>query len=279
MDSYMDNLVRSFSQINKTLAGVIEANRGQGTGLYGMYNDAHFLSIKLLNHAVSMNKIFQSTDLIELDGLSLSFCDYSSIIALARSSIETYLVFFWLFISPKSISERNLTYLSWRLTGSNLRLKFSSLKDENDPVMAAEKTHNQELMRKIKRSAEWKRMSAGKRDSYLKRLKQNHGVRPQWNDLIVASELSNGFKYTYKFFCEHAHSGRTAVCQIYTSHNDIVAQRQMCGLPLKMVRFVIACLIIDYSKLFKPSAKWLSANEEHYQRALLHSDLAKIGLG
>src|SRR6266849_2188713 len=64
--------------------------------------DAEYLAAKLVYHLASLLYLRAGTKLGTLAGANIHFFDFSSLAVLARSALETFLTFYFVFIAPTS---------------------------------------------------------------------------------------------------------------------------------------------------------------------------------
>jgi hypothetical protein len=90
----------------------VDGNKGVRADPDGRILDAEGLAVKCFFHGISSLYLRRSTTVPEL---AASFFDPASMNTLARATIESFLVYHYVFVAPGSDQQRELRHLSWQL--------------------------------------------------------------------------------------------------------------------------------------------------------------------
>ncbi len=104
-----------YIKLLETLIIVAKANKDTVLGEDERLLDAEGLFTKFIGHAASALYLFGSTTLPDVkatDG-GISFFDPGSINVLGRAALESFLVFHYVFVEPRSDDEKDFRYYLW----------------------------------------------------------------------------------------------------------------------------------------------------------------------
>lgn len=260
-------------QAVKWFTGIIDSNQGQPCGPMGMLGYAETLALKILTGSLSAIKLYQEGFTLELEGKQLHGCDFPSVQIIARACMESYLLFYWLYIDPCTGNERQFRYLQWRASGLYLRLRHAPKNINTLPLLKQEAPERSHLIKMIISNKHFVTFKPKDRNRVLKEIKKGHQHRPSWNTLFSKAGLNKVMYQVYSYFCDYSHSGSLATIQIDAASN-ITDQRSMCHMPLSTIKLFIALFSWDYAELFPAAGMWLNNNSQIKERLTLWRDVA-----
>jgi hypothetical protein len=185
------------------------------------------------------------------------FPDLASIYTIARSQLEAYLNFYYLYIGPQSDEERKLKYNIYVVAGLTVRQaarpEFEELyKETQDPQLLpliAQIHDEAERIAQLRTQIEADplfntRYSRSQRANILS-LTQPRARTQSWPDIIKASPLSTAsFARSWNLYSSHAHSEYISMLQLsqYTmdveAHDSYTRRPAMRGAVMVLSTFI-----------------------------------------
>jgi hypothetical protein len=235
---------------------IVEANKGLPVGEDDRMLDAEGLALKFLGHASSAIYLYRSTTISEIN---FSFFDAGSINVLGRATLETFLVFHYVFVEPKSDEERDFRYYSWLIAGL--------LESQKYPIQS---TKGKMLLLKENKLIEPLRIKLANNPYFLKLTEKQQGKLIQqgvwklhkWKDIALSAGLNGAYAKTfYNYLCGYAHAGNLSVLelrQVWTSES----QKALCAATISVLMITIANMIKSYSSVFPRSQSILQQDKD-----------------
>ncbi|MFC2000375.1 hypothetical protein ACFLXE_06435 [Chloroflexota bacterium] len=109
---------KGYIELLEVLANMVESNESayaEDTDKRGEYSKG--LVTKFIYHALSLLYLSRNTFIFDFPSKPIKFMDHESMAVLARSAYETYLLFHYIFTSPKDEDERDFRYFLWVAAG------------------------------------------------------------------------------------------------------------------------------------------------------------------
>ncbi len=237
------------------LLGVTEANKGVPAGDDHRMLDAEGLAQKFFFHAASALYLYRSTTVQELRA---SFFDPASVNVLCRAALETFLVFHYVFVAPKSDDERDCRYISWVLGGYLDRQRFPVWSPEGRRVIDRERSLMGSLVDKLKGNHNFQGLSDGKQRRILK----GEWKLPSWTEIghsVGLHELNA--KSFYSYLCGYAHAGNLSVVQMRQA-DTAELQQSLCTGSMGVLMIAMAHMVMAYCHVFEKSRERLVADPE-----------------
>src|SRR6185369_10229950 len=125
---------------------VIEANKGTLAEDDNRVLDAEGLAIKCFGHACSLLYLLRGTNVPDLGA---AFFDPGSINVIGRAMLESFLVFYYLFVDPQNIEEETFRYHCWIYKDLLEKQGFPALSPEGKEGLEAEKSVIRNIKNKI----------------------------------------------------------------------------------------------------------------------------------
>lgn len=178
----------------------------------------------------------------------VTFPDLASIYTIARSQLEAYLNFYYLYIGPQTDEERELKYKIYVAAGlatrQAARTEFEELyeetKDDRLPPMLAQLQAEGERIARLRGQIESSPLFNAKYDKKQRNTilstTQPRARTQSWPDIIKSSPLSTvTFTRSWNLFSSHAHSEYISLLQLsqYTmaieEHDDYTRRTALKG--------------------------------------------------
>lgn len=220
----------------------------------GWVNDAQTLSIKLFRHLVSMQTVsFGAT--IEKNSTPIHACiDHASVKVLARASLETYLVFYYIYGSGIN-STAEYRHNTWELAGLSDRQKSHVSMEEHKSILEQEKVRINKLQSVISEADNFAKLSEKQQRRVLG---GEWRVGQAWSDLSKNAGFNeNYFKNIYGYLCGYSHSSYISALQVGQAQ-DIEDQRMLTESIMGIGVVVMAHFTHSYSSLFEAAGNVFS---------------------
>lgn len=247
---------QEYVSLLKIFAGAMGANKGLPAGVDDYILDAEGLAAKAFFHATSFLYLSRSTTLPDI---AVSFFDTASMNVLGRAALESYLVFYYIFIESPTEEEKRFRYSSWLLSDLMQRQKYPARSPQGKKVLEGDKVTIKDIKFKITDSPFFKCLPEKQQESLLDR-----GVwrLKGWTDIGISAGLSEiHAKSFYKHLCSYAHAGSLSVLQIRQA-DTAFHQQALCAATMTLVMITIAYFVRDYSLLFPTCKEFVSGHKE-----------------
>jgi hypothetical protein len=237
---------------------VVEANRGPLTGTDNRFLLAEGLATKFFLHAASVLYLSRETKLSVIPSASLKFLDTASIDVLARAALETFLIFHYVFVEPKTDEEKDYRYWAWKSAGFVERQTFPVSSEENRQKLAEEKKKINNLHSKLRLNSTYQQLTERQKKRVLKGEWRLLSWRKIAENANLAEILSSDM---YRHLSGYSHSSYLSVLQIKES---LEKKEQSLLLPSSILTITIATanLIRGYCDLFPRAGAVLTADAE-----------------
>lgn len=257
---------KDYIKLLETLIKVAEANKGTQLGEDERLLKAEGLFTKFIGHAASVLYLFRSTTLpdVKVTDRGISFFDPGSINVLGRAALESFLVFHYVFVEPRSDDEKDFRYYLWRYASYIDNQKFPSRSEEGKKQLNDEKKIIDTLQNKIKNNSIFKQLDIKKKEELLRKMeKGKEAWRLQsWTNIGVSAGLSEILaKQFYGHLCAYAHSGYKSAQQIGNAQTK-ETQKALCVATMKLIMIAMANMIKAYCQMFEKSNDVLQKDED-----------------
>jgi hypothetical protein len=247
---------KEYLKLLETLIKVVEANKGLPAGTDDRVLDAEGLAFKFFGHACSAFYLHRSTTIPETMS---SFFDVGSINVLGRAALETFLVFYYVFVNPSSDQERDFRYLSWLLAGLLERQEFPAHSLSGKALLSSEKKLIAPLQEKLKNHPQ---LLSLPHKQQKKLIKKGEWRIHSWKDIGLSAGLDETHaKAFYYYLCGFAHAGNLSVLQIRQARTAN-SQKSLCAATISLIMIAIANMIKSYCKIFPISQSVLTEDTE-----------------
>ncbi|WP_418070596.1 DUF5677 domain-containing protein [Ralstonia pseudosolanacearum] len=219
-------------------------------------NDRQTLAKKFAFHLHTI-KTLRSGSMLEIDGACELFIDHGSIKVLARSVLENYIVFAFIF-GDQSTEVSRFRHMTWRLAGLMDRQRRIVITTENKQKLLSEKATLEALRHEIEANPLFGDLAANERKALVK--KGDWSAGRQWHELAADVGLHPlYFRNVYGYLCDYSHSSYAAALQVGEARSLLdqrVLTDGMCG----MLNMVMAHFIVVYARLFESAGRLFEAS-------------------
>lgn len=239
-----------YTKVSEELVTFIPSHQGEGELLKG------FLS-KILVHSGSAYQLYEGTYQPN-PFFSVHTIDASSIMVLARATLEAYISFFYTFIDPQTEDELifRLQYFQYR--GLVARIPLNGTSEAAKRQMQRDKVNLKEHFKIICSTAFYKNLVAKEKDRVEKGIYSFNIT--QTLQRTGFSELTS--KVLYGFLSGHAHSGYLSLLQILQMR-DSQLQRRGAFYGMWIITIVLGLTTKSIINKF-PQAKLFIITQKEY---------------
>lgn len=226
---------------------VVEANKGTPAGEDDRILDAEGLALKFFGHANSAFYLYKGT---ALPDIGADFIDSASINVLGRAALETFLVFHYVFVAPRSEDERNFRYMSWSLAGFIERQTFPVQSPKGKELLSKKRELIGPLQTKLKDNRYFKALTQKQQRNLLEK---GQWKLHSWKEIALSAGLSNGHAEAfYSYLCGYAHAGNLSVLQIRKAQSS-ESEKSLCDATIGVLMISTANMIRSYCKMLPKS--------------------------
>lgn len=244
------------------LAKVIDANKDEESkeGLRAL--DTEGLALKFFGHAVSTLYLHRG---LNVPGLVIPIAnvpDPLSVDVLVRAALETFLVFYYIFIESSDKNEIDLRYRAWELAGLYKRQTFPAYLEENIEKLQKEQIWIEQLKEKIKTNPIFMSYEEKKKNNFFKQLEKGYWRYKGWAKIALSAGFSKlNSEIIYSFLCEHVHSGNISATQVWQSY-DFEIRRNLMKSSIDYLNICTANMIKYYCQYFPKSGEYYTENHQ-----------------
>jgi len=222
------------------------------------------LAAKLFEHAASALWLSKGTRVPEMPDVGIDFGDHSTITLIARAALETYLVFYYVFLDPKTEDEFEFRFNAWLLAGLAERERHPFQLAEHQAQVAAEKPLYESYREAIRRTKTFKNLGTRKTGSKTQQmvLKGTKWRFHPWRE--IAARAGFGPEYSrslYAYLSDYAHSGSLAALQVSQAQSPQVQLAHVSS-DLRIIMVVLCKMIASFTKKFPNAAEGLKSDPE-----------------
>lgn len=247
---------KDFLLLLKIFAGAIEANKGLPAGDDDYILDAEGLAAKCFFHSASLLYLSRSTTLPDIGA---SFFDTASINVLCRAALESYLIFYYIFVESQTEKEKRFRYSSWLLSDLMEKQKFPARSPQGRKILEETKFTINSIKSRITESPCLADLTVKQQKALLD--KGAWRIKG-WTEIGISAGLSEiHAKSFYKHLCSYAHAGSLSVLQIRQA-DTALQQKALYAATMTLVTITIAFFVRDYSMLFVRCREFTSIHQE-----------------
>ena len=238
------------------LINVIEANKGVAAIGDDRILDAEGLALKVFSHSLSAYYIYQG---INISGLSIPIANFynpTSLNVLGRAAFETYLIFNYVFVTPKSNDEKDFKFYSWEISGLLERQKFPFQSPRGKEKLEEERKYINELKTKLQKNSVFQSLTPKQQKNILK---YGYWRLPSWREIALSAGLSELHAQAYySYLCGYAHSGNLSITQLRQASNE--QRRELMESTIGLILIALANTIKEYLEVFPKSKEFYLKN-------------------
>lgn len=244
-----------YQELLGLLIDVAEANKGVVAGDDDRVLDAEGLALKFVFHAASALYLYRSTSLPEFHA---SFFDAGSVNVVSRAALETFLVFHYVFVEPKSDQDRDYRYGAWVLARCLERQGLPVWSAEARAALEREARLIGPLTDRLKANGTFAGLSPGHQKKVLK----GKWRLLSWTQIARSAGLHDiNAEAAYSYLCGYAHAGNLSILQLRQADTS-ESQRSLCASSMTLVLIAMANMVKSYCALF-PKAMARLVQESH----------------
>ena len=248
----------TYNKLASLIVEVIESQQGEKLKKDQRLYYAESLAVKMFRHLASMRQI--------ADGLTMTFpsakfshIDHSSVMLLARATVETYLTFFYVFVDPATENQQKFRFKAWMLAGLIDRQKIYSINKEGNDVQKSEAKMIKTLKDDLVNLEHFIALDEKEKGMILK---GNWKMRNSWGSLAsIAGFNDTYFKNIYSYMCGYAHSSYISILQI-SQARSIEDQKGLSNIMLSVGVVIMSHFLFTYASLFNNAKVALDNNPE-----------------
>lgn len=219
---------------------------------------------KFLAQALTLQHIFSYETYLLIDGDKKRTFDISSVDSLLRVQLETFAVFFHLFIDKCDMSEKIVRFRLWELDGLRNRNKFIS---PENPLLIANANSISECIAAIEKTSYFKKLDNKTQNILLKdaiwkftdeSLKSKKSKRISIERMIMRTGLNLVmFDNLYSFASTHSHTLYWSVVQ----NNTLTVEEKITAeyVSLMEASFICSFFIKDLCQIFTVTKETFSS--------------------
>jgi len=272
MEQFRMRIKHDYVKLLDLLARVIDANKGysvndisDGKRLW----DAHNLANKFIDHAFTVLYLSHGTNVQDIPSFKSSFIDSASIDVLTRATMETFLVFHYVFFSPQTKEEKDYRYWAYKAAGITERQSIPIITEETRRTLDNDRLVLDKLCDKLKSNAVFQNLTEKRKARFFEGKERNlWRWNPDlkkvlsWSDIAIDAGFSEMLaSHMYRHLSGHAHSSSLSVLQ---SQQVLInkEREQLIGASIGTINIVAANLIREYCALFSLAQDVLSKDPE-----------------
>ncbi len=216
---------------------------------------------KYLSQAYTLQQIFQYDFYLIKNAKQQRFVDFSSMFVLLRTLLETYAVFFHLFVDNCSIEEKIIRFRLWELDGLRIRQKYTLPEDAlTRQKIEKEKVDIENCIKIIKQFDYFKKLEVKNQEFLIEkaawRFTNNSLMNKDHNKKRLSIEqmtLNTGLKKAlfenwYSFASTHTHTTYWSVVQSDTLTNEEKITSEYVA--IMQASFITSFFIKDFCKIY-----------------------------
>lgn len=213
----------------------------------GWLNDAQTLSMKLFQHASSVQVLAQGTSVAWQGTRPFSFVDHASINLITRAALETYLVFFYVY-GGQDRARSKFRHATWQLGGLADRQEYNVSSAEHRQKLDLEARQIDELRTAVQAAPEFQ--SIGEKQQ-RRLLVGDWRVGRSWADLATEAGFHERyFAMIYSHLCGYSHASYLSALQVRDAWQSHADQQQLAQTAVGVGTFILAHFVFAYSALF-----------------------------
>lgn len=219
--------------------------------------DANSLVEKFIAHALTILHLSHGFIIQDLPSFpKINFPDSASIDVLTRAAMESFLVFHWVFFTPKTKDETNYRYLSYKAAGIVETINYLEGKSEYEKLYADEKGKLDEIHEKLKINTIFNSLKKDQKDKIF--------LRGEWRLMSWTKLAENAgfgkllaFKM-YRNLMGAAHSSSLSVAQLVRGLTNKEVDKYIQP-SINIMVILTANMIEEYCQMF-PEAQVVFKN-------------------
>lgn len=227
-----------------------------------MRTNAHELYAKFFQHVVTAVFLRNSTILQEIP---VSFVDTASINVVARSAMESFITYFYIYVLPSDRQTVEFRYWSWWLSGLLSRQKMAERADSVPENIVAERKEVLSIREKIQGNPVFGTLSNKQQRAMVEEGKWR---LPGWGKIAKDTGLNSMLsEMVYSFLSTYAHSESASIMQTSQMYHDRV-EGSMADTTIGLLMVLSAKMIEAYIKVFPECETAITTADRNFVRQL-----------
>ncbi|MBN1928329.1 MAG: hypothetical protein JW764_02130 [Chlorobiaceae bacterium] len=171
----------------------------------------HEMYVKFIYHLASILTLEQGSVFSRTDITKRAY-DYSSVMVLFRSALETFLTYFYLYCDAKNEDEITFRFYNWYIDGLNFRQSVNvSFSSELQEKKKQERIEIANLIEVIRGTATFGALSDKQKKVVVEKCQW---IRPHWADILVSTGVGQYWaKKFYAMYSAYAHTNSLSIIQ------------------------------------------------------------------
>lgn len=225
--------------------------------------DSESMLQKSAMHALSVLDLLELTK-PTVDGIAkIGFIDHYSIQTLVRSVLESYLVFYYVFLDEGvGVRIKKLRHKIWHASSLSQRQKQSRFSSGVAGLLKRERSNFFKLRRQILRSKSFGSVSVMQKSLLEKKKPFDWKPQDGWRGIAVNTYLSETYWVdVYNTLSSTTHSG-AVVSNNMTHPDQKKVQEGSASAAVSILNLILPFFIEGYSKIFERSDRYLQSNTD-----------------
>jgi len=233
--------------------------------------DCGELILKILMETSTIRRLYEEPTTVTAGSNRVLFYDFSSARVLARTVLETFVVFHEVFIVPQSEDDREFEYCRWRLRGFRQHQNYTPVSREGNAQLDFALQERDALRQRLKLTRRFLELDEGGRKGTLK-----SGGKFKIEGALERAGFSTGTFYRiYGLDSTFVHAEGSVVKHLRAA-KTLEEQRKCFGLTFNLLQTVISRLIKVLSENFEPVRAMCAQNHIETALAYVYSDAARL---
>jgi hypothetical protein len=208
---------------------------------------AETILIKFSFISSSLGNLIEGTDLNSKLFKKKVF-DTSSIYTLGRAQIENFLMYWYLYVQPKTEAEKIFRFQLYQLSGLSNRQQLKPKTIKSQAQFKKDKIYVDQLTAEIKDNSYFQNLTKQQRNWVL-------GTKPAriygWDKLMQMSELNNSIaKTAWSMYSSYAHTEYWCILQLKDYYKDAKTTIETVQQALILATMLVCTQIYEYRTLY-----------------------------
>ena len=234
--------------------------------------DCQQLAAKLFFHAATIYHLRQGTKVpVPYSVGGSDFYDFPSVTVLARSTLETYLTMFEVFLDPSTDDELEFEHALWQLSGFIIRERFRISDPELQSQAANARREIQTMRDRLQSTRKFASLGRGEKKDALKGKR-----RRDWATVAKAAGFGEqAMRQIYSYQSGYVHADGLSGAQIVGS-TTAQDQIEFIETHMRTVMIVLSKMIVQYAAKFPEAEAVCSDKHDAFHVARAWSTAASL---
>lgn len=254
---YNDDMATRLQGYHHLLDTMIYLNQEMADTGYQIKNWQKFsetLLMKFYFHGLTLHQIYSGLTLSsgyfgkEINGAH--YVDISSARAVLRTQVETFLMYYYIYVNPEDENIKELRYYSWIYTGLLHRQEFPSKTDFAKTQRLKDQQEMERLKKIITALPAYRQLTPKQQTKLL--TEGSAKTFSHWNNIMEETGFvkNSAFLSTYTMLCMYAHSEGLSAIQLNSAVSDPTFQIGQAKMDIHHAQFLVGMMIMSHIKIF-----------------------------